>query len=74
MFGIGSVTLERMIDYLTYAVKHSTAIEDTLKRDPRQYSLLQDHCKPLIYDIEKVRDMLCDIRCQEEEKNHEDNN
>lgn len=73
MFGIGSVTLERMIDYLTSAVKHSTAIEDTLKRDPRQYSLLQEHYKPLIYDIEKVRDMLCCICCQEE-KNHEDNN
>lgn len=74
MFEIGSVILERMIDYLTFAVKHSTAIEYTLNRDPRQYSLLQKHCKPMIYDIEKVRNMLCTICCQEEEKNHEDNN
>lgn len=74
MFGIGSVTLERMIDYLTSAVKHSTAIEDTLKRDPRYYHLLRNDCEPLKYDVEKVRDMLCDIRCQEEEENHEDNN
>lgn len=73
MFGIGSETIERMINYLTIAVKHSTAIEDALERDYSQYHLLQAHCKPLICDIEKVRDMLCDITCQEEE-NHEDNN
>ena len=74
MFEIDYKALVKMIDYLTFAVKHSTAIEDTLKRDPRQYSLLQKHCKPLIYDIEKVRDILCNIRCQEEEENHENNN
>lgn len=73
MFGISDTIIGRMINYLTFAVKHSTAIEDALERDYNQYHLLQAHCKPLISDIEKVRDMLCDIWCQEEE-NHEDNN
>ena len=73
MFEIDYETLVKMIDYLTFAVKHITCIENQFEHNPRYYHLLRNNCEPLKYDVEKVRDMLCDIRFHAKKENHEDN-
>ncbi len=69
MFEIDCETLVEMIKFLTFAVKHVEAIENKIMDD---CDLVRTHCEPLMINIEKVRDELCDIKNQVKEK--ENNN
>lgn len=65
MFEIDYETLVEMIKFLTFAVKHVEAIENKIMDD---CDLVHKHCEPLMINIEKVRDELCDIKNQVKEK------